>query len=102
MQPEWMKPMPDKLLAYGRQCYAILQSSNAEITHKLGFQSSQPQETLAVLFDGLAKTAPISPEAVAALVKNVVYMAINVFGSIQNVVLYNGRDHEAGDGMGEK
>ena len=35
-----MKPMPDKLLAYGRQCYAILQSSNAEITHELGFQSS--------------------------------------------------------------
>lgn len=51
--------MPDKLLAYGRQCYAILQSSNAEITHKLGFQSSQPQETLAVLFDGLAKTAQL-------------------------------------------
>lgn len=101
IQSQWMKPMPDKFSAYGRQCLSILQSSNTEITHELGVQSSRSQNTLAAIFDGLAKTAPVSSEAAAALAKNVVDMATNAFGSVQNVVLHNGHDHEAGHVVGE-
>jgi hypothetical protein len=54
----------------------------------------------AAVFDGLAKTAPVSSEAAAALAKNV-DMASNVFRSVQNAVLHNGHDHEAGHDVSE-
>ena len=101
MQSEWVKPMPEKLSAYCRQCYAIVQSSNAEITSKLGMQSSQSQETWAALFDGLAKTAPVTSEAAAALAKSAVGMANNAFELVQKAVLHNGHDHGAEQGMAE-
>ena len=101
MQSEWVKPMPDRISAYCRQCYAILQSSNAEITSKLGMQSSQSQKTWAALFDGLAKSAPVTSEAAAALVKSAVGMANNAFESVQKAVLHNGHDHGAEQGMAE-
>lgn len=101
IQSGWMKPMPDKLSAYCRQCYAIFQSSNTEITQKLGSRSSQSQEAWAAFFDGLAKTAPVTSEAAAALAKSAVGMVNNAFESVQQAVLHNGHDLGAEQAAGQ-
>ncbi len=78
-----LQPAAEKAAAYGRQVYAIVASTKAEIEKVATEQAAAIQHSFLAAIDAASKQAPEGSGSGIALFKSVVEAASNAFGGMQ-------------------